>query len=62
MGSRLVVVADVLGEHLVEVSSGDDEEMVEALVADGADEALGVRVRPSRQLHLIETVRPELSG
>jgi len=37
--SRLVVVADVLGEHLVEVSSGDDEEMVEALLADGADEA-----------------------
>jgi hypothetical protein len=26
---RLVVVADVLGEHLVEVSPGDDEEMVE---------------------------------
>jgi len=44
------------------VSSGDDEEMVEALLADGADEALGVRVRLSRQLHLIETVRPELSG
>jgi hypothetical protein len=36
--------------------------MVEALLADGADETLGVRVRPSRQLHLIETVRPELSG
>jgi len=46
--SRLVVVADVLGEHLVEVSSGDDEEMVEALLADGADEALGVRVRTRR--------------
>src|ERR1035437_3125238 len=46
--SRLVVVADVLGEHLVEVSSGDDEEMVEALLADGADEALGVRVRTTR--------------
>src|ERR1035437_9509685 len=44
----LVVVADVLGEHLVEVSSGDDEEMVEALLADGADEALGVRVRTRR--------------
>src|ERR1035441_5171565 len=45
---RLVVVADVFGEHLVEVSSGDDEEMVEALLADGADEALGVRVRTRR--------------
>src|SRR5664279_2713057 len=45
---RLVVVADVLGEHLVEVSSGDDEEMVEALLADGADESLRVCVRTRR--------------
>ena len=36
--------------------------MIEALLADGADESFGEGVRPSRQLHLIETVRPELSG
>jgi hypothetical protein len=57
-----VVVVDVLMKCPFEVAPSEDEHPVQALASDGAHESLGVRVRPSRQLHLIETVRPELSG
>jgi hypothetical protein len=36
--------------------------VVKAVLADGAHPTLGERVRRSRQLHLMETVRPEPSG
>jgi hypothetical protein len=55
-------VLDELGEHALEVTLVPDEHPVEAFPTRGANEPLGVRVRLSRQLHLIETVRPELSG
>jgi hypothetical protein len=55
-------VAEIFDEDCFKVSSGDDEELVEALVADGAHEPLRESVRRSRQLHLMETVRPEPSG
>jgi hypothetical protein len=41
----LVVVAEVLGEDCLEMSLGDDEEMVEAVLAHGTDEPLCERVR-----------------
>jgi hypothetical protein len=39
-------VREVLGEDLLEMTAIEDEEPVEALPADAADEALGKRVRP----------------
>jgi hypothetical protein len=39
-----VVVLDIGAEDSLEVSSVEDEEPIEALGADGADEALGDRV------------------
>jgi hypothetical protein len=43
------------------VASSEDEHAVEALSPSGAHESLGDGVRQSRQLHLMETVRPEPS-
>jgi hypothetical protein len=40
-----VVIVDVDAEHLLEVSPADDQDPVEAFAADGADPALGERVR-----------------
>ena len=42
---RLVVVADVLGEHRLEMSPGHGEEVVEAVLPHGAHESFGERVR-----------------
>ncbi len=41
MGPGIVVVADVLGEHNLKMSSRDDEEVVQAVLADGPHEPLG---------------------
>ena len=40
----VVVVVDVRFEHALEVTFADDEESVEALGSDRADESFGVRV------------------
>ena len=53
---------DELGEHALEMTLVSDEQPVEAFPARGANEPLCERVRRSRQLHLMETVRPEPSG
>lgn len=49
MGSRLIVVAEVLSDDSLEVASGEDEKVVEAVGADSPDEAFreGVRSRRS---------------
>ncbi len=46
MGAVSVVMGDVLGQDSLEVSTPDDEHPVEALTADGPDEALGEGVGP----------------
>jgi len=56
-----VVVLDVFAEHNFKVTSSEDEHPIEALSPNGAHEALGDGIRQSRQLHLMETVRPEPS-
>jgi len=61
MRAVFVVVRHVLGEDLLEMTTTEDEESVETLSAGRAYESLGDRVRQSRQLHLMETVRPEPS-
>jgi hypothetical protein len=43
-----VVIVDVDVQHLLELSPADDQDPVEALAADGADPALGERVRLRR--------------
>jgi len=48
MGPGFVVVAEVLDEQRLEMSSRDDEEVIEALLADGPHEPLGESVRPRR--------------
>src|SRR5437016_5822201 len=44
VGALVVVRVDVLAEDSLELSPTDDEHPVEALLAQSADEALGVRV------------------
>ena len=41
----LIVVSEVLDEHLLKVTATEDEEPVQTLSADGAHESLGERVR-----------------
>ncbi len=45
---RLVVVAEVLADGRLEVTSRADEQVVEALCADGPHEPFGKRVRSRR--------------
>ena len=49
-------------QHVVELVMREDHQVVETLGSHGLHPAFGKCIRPSRQLHLIETVRPELSG
>jgi len=56
-----VVVLDIGLDHGLQMAAVDDHDPVETLASNGADPALGVGVRQSRQLHLMETVRPEPS-
>ncbi len=41
MRAVLVVVGEVLGEDLLEMAPTEDQDSIEALSADGPDEALG---------------------
>ena len=43
VGTGLVVVAEVLGEHGLEVTAGEDEHVVHALLACSPHPALGER-------------------
>jgi hypothetical protein len=43
VGALAVVVVDVLAQDALELAAADDEQPVEALLAQGADEALSVR-------------------
>ena len=61
MGASRVVVPDIAAQDVLEMATRDDEGEVEALLTSGTHPPLGVRVRRSRQLHLMETVRPEPS-
>ena len=62
MGPGGVVVIDELDEDALEVAFVPDEEPVQTLGPHSANESFGERVRQSRQLHLMETVRPEPVG
>jgi hypothetical protein len=44
----LVVVSNVLGQHLLEMSAAEDEEPIEALSTDGTHEPIGECVRSRR--------------
>src|ERR1700730_18822451 len=48
MRPMAVVVVDVDAEHVLKLSPADDQDPVEAVAADGADPALGERVRLRR--------------
>ena len=58
----LVVMPDVVAKDGFEMTTAKNERPVEALFTYGPYPALRDRVRQSRQLHLMETVRPEPSG
>jgi hypothetical protein len=58
----LVIVPDVVAKYCFEMVTAENERPVEALFTYGPYPALRDRVRRSRQLHLMETVRPESSG
>jgi hypothetical protein len=49
MRPMAVVMVDIDTEHLLELSPADDQDPVEAVAPDGADPALGKRVRGLRR-------------
>jgi len=51
MRATLVVVRDVLGKGSLEVTPGDHEQVVKAVLADGAHPTLGERVRRTIRSH-----------
>ena len=56
------VVSHVCAEHVFEMSAADDQQPVETLGADGADEALGVGVclwRTDRRMDHFDAFAPE---
>ena len=56
-----VVMTHVFRQDDFEMAAPEDEEPVQAFPADGADEPLGDGIRPSRQLPVMSTIRPEPS-
>jgi hypothetical protein len=58
----VVVMPQVLAKHCCGMPLVDDQDSIEQFTADGADEAFGDGVVPSRRLPLIPTVGPEPSG
>jgi hypothetical protein len=57
-----IVVIDVFAQDALELAAADDEQPVEALLAQGADEALSVRVGvrgPERSPDDLNALRPE---
>jgi hypothetical protein len=56
-----VVVVDVDAQDAVEVAAVDDQQPVQALGADGPDEALGGRVGARRRLRSMRPVGSERS-
>ena len=61
MGASRVVVPDIAAQDVLEMATRDDEDEVQALSPYGPNKALRIGIRRSRQLHLMETVRPEPS-
>jgi hypothetical protein len=57
-----VVVLQVLGQHLAEMVLIDDQQPVEKLTAQGADDPFADRVAPHRQLRLIRVIGTDASG
>ena len=62
MRALAVVVLDVLAQDALELAPAQDQQPVEALLAQRADEALGVRVgvrRPERRPDDLDPLGPE---
>jgi hypothetical protein len=57
-----VVVRHVLGQHPSQVVLIDDQQLVEELSAEGADDPFADGVAPHRQLHLIRVIGTGASG
>ena len=62
MRPMAVVMVDVDAKHLLKLSPADDQDPVKAVAADGADPALGERVRlrrPERCADNLDTLASE---
>ncbi len=46
MGTRVVIVFEVVLENVLEVAFADDDDVIEAFAADGPDESFDVRILP----------------
>jgi hypothetical protein len=57
-----VVMRQVLGQHPVQVVLVDDQQPVEELPAQGADDSLADGVGPHRRLHPIQMIGTGVSG
>ena len=60
--SRLVEVGDVRCQDAPEVPLAEDQQVVDALAPDAAEEAFADRVGVSRQLHLVVPVRSDFGS
>ena len=57
-----VVVAQVVGQHPAQMVLIDDQEPVEELTTEGADDPFADRVGRRRRLHLIQMIGISVSG
>jgi len=55
-------VPKVFGQHASQVVLVDDQQPVEELAAQGADDPLADRVGPRRHLHLVQATGIDVSG
>jgi hypothetical protein len=56
MGARLVIILEVTGQDSTQVSFAEDKDVIEALAADRADQALGERILPGCRLQPVPLI------
>ncbi len=57
VGARAVIVAEVAAQTTSKVCLVQDDDVVEKLAADGADQSLGERARPRRSCSFLGSTR-----
>ena len=60
VGPGSVVVAEIRSQGSLQMPRVQDDEMVEAISADRADEPFGIRICPCRQLHRLGRFRRDV--
>src|SRR5262249_5629220 len=61
MGARIVIIVQVIPQDWAQVIFTDDDQMIETLSANRADDAFGVWIWLHHQMHLKRTTHTEVS-